>query len=207
MKRHEDAPSTYAAPIYRRKLPTPRPDATTTPYKPEPALNMREYEHILGIIHNMNLVVERSPRAFSSMDEESLRHHFLVALNSHYQGDATGETFNFEGKTDILIRVDGRNVFIAECKFWRGAESLRRTIDQLLGYASWRDTKAAIILFNRNKNLSDVLAQIPGIAAAHSNFKRQMSRETETEFRFIFHQRDDKNREVIITVLVFEVPA
>lgn len=50
IKRHEDAPSTYAAPIYRRKLPIQVPTATTAPYKPEPALEMREYEHILGII-------------------------------------------------------------------------------------------------------------------------------------------------------------
>jgi hypothetical protein len=30
------------------------------------------------------------------------------------------------------------------------------TIAQLLGYVSWRDTKTAIVIFNRNKNFSRV---------------------------------------------------
>jgi hypothetical protein len=56
-----------------------------------------------------------------------------VQLNSQYEGGATGETSNFEGKTDILIRTESRTVFIAECKYWRGAKSLLAAIDQLLG--------------------------------------------------------------------------
>jgi hypothetical protein len=56
-----------------------------------------------------------------------------------------------QGKTDILIRIDGKNIFIAECKFWTGPKGFTETIDQLLGYLSWRDTKAAIVMFNRKK--------------------------------------------------------
>ena len=78
---------------------------------------MGDYEHILSVISNMVAVMERSPRAFKDMGEEDLRTHFLVHLNGHYEGQATGETFNYEGKTDILIRAGGRNIFIAECKF------------------------------------------------------------------------------------------
>jgi hypothetical protein len=40
------------------------------------------------------------------MREEDLRQHFLVQLNGQYEGQATGETFNFQGKTDILIRAE-----------------------------------------------------------------------------------------------------
>jgi hypothetical protein len=40
--------------------------------------------------------------------EEDLRQHFLAQLNGHFEGSATGETFNYEGKTDILIRERGR---------------------------------------------------------------------------------------------------
>ena len=43
------------------------------------------------------------------------------ALNTHYRGKATAEAFNFHGKTDILIRHDNQNLFIAECKYWSGA--------------------------------------------------------------------------------------
>jgi hypothetical protein len=45
------------------------------------------------------------------------------------------------GKTDILIRDNDKNIFIAECKFWGGPKLFKETIDQLLGYTSWRDTK------------------------------------------------------------------
>jgi hypothetical protein len=182
------------------------PPATTQPFKPEPALEMQGYEEILATVSNMAVVLERSPKAFESMHEEDLRTHFLVALNAQFEGKATGETFNYEGKTDILIRVEGRNIFIAECKFWTGQQGLIDTIDQLLGYASWRDTKTAILLFNRNKNLTSVLEKIPVSVSGHASFKRQVDYPSETGFRFIFKQKNDANREIIMTVLVFDVP-
>jgi hypothetical protein len=153
LKRREGVPATYAAPTIKRKIrPAPSPKGTP-PFKPEPALAQEEYEYILGVLANMAAVMERSPKAFVNMEEEHLRDHFLAQLNGHYEGHATAETFNGEGKTDILIRVDGKNIFIAECKFWGGPVKLTEAMDQLLGYASWRDTKTAIIVFNRNKNL------------------------------------------------------
>ena len=182
------------------------PKASTEPFVPEPTLDMKEYEHILSVISNMVVVIERSPKAFRGMCEEDLRQHFLVQLNAQYEGQATGETFNFEGKTDILIRYNGKNIFIAECKFWRGPKSLKDAIDQILNYASWRDTKTALLVFNRGKNFSRILAQIPEVVKAHPNFKRALSYPSETGFRYILHHRDDPNRELILTILAFEVP-
>jgi hypothetical protein len=34
-------------------------------------------------------------------------------------------------------------------------------LDQILGYLSWRDTKVALIVFNRRKDISVVLTAIP----------------------------------------------
>ena len=141
IRRRKGAPSTFVSPAVKRRV-TPRlPQPSAAATKPEPILDMEEYEHILSVISNMVMVMERSPSAFKGMGEEDLRQHFLVQLNGQYEGQATGETFNFEGKTDILIRHEGKNIFIAECKFWSGPSGLKKTIDQLLGYASWRDTK------------------------------------------------------------------
>lgn len=53
------------------------------------------------------------------MDEEALRSHFLVQLNGHLEGQATGETFNYHGKTDILIR-SGANLYTDELKSYEG---------------------------------------------------------------------------------------
>lgn len=182
------------------------PSSSTKPFTPEPELDMQEYESILEIITNMVSVIERSPRSFKSMKEEDLRQHFLVQLNGQYAGQATAETFNVSGKTDILLRVQDKNIFIAECKFWRGAKSFVETIDQLLGYVQWRDSKTAILIFNRQKNLSDVLKQIPTLVKEHPNFKREVEYPSETGFRYVLHHNDDRNREIYLTILVFEVP-
>lgn len=155
----------------------------------------------------MVAVMERSPKAFKGMKEEDLRQHFLVQLNGQYEGQATGETFNFEGKTDILIRTAGKNVFIAECKFWDGPESIRRAIDQLLGYASWRDTKTAFLVFNRSKNLSSVIQKVKEAVKTHPNVLRELPYASETGLRVVLHHRDDRARELILRVLIFEVPA
>ncbi len=208
MRVRDDAPRTYAVPAQRRKPPVERrKPGAIEPFKPEPELLEKEYEHILDILSSMVSVIERSPEAFRRMKEEHLRDQFLVQLNSHYEGSASGETFNFDGKTDILIREQDRNIFIAECKFWHGPKTLTSTIDQLLGYLTWRDTKTAILLFNRTKNLSAVLAKVPEMMEAHANYRRTVSIEGETRFRYVFAHRDDPDRELTITVLVFEVPA
>jgi len=110
LRRREDAPQTYVVPTVRRKVKPSMPKASTAPFVPEPTIGMEEYEHILSVITNMVAVMERSPCAFISMNEENLRQHFLVQLNGQYEGQATGETFNFEGRTDILIRYNGRNI-------------------------------------------------------------------------------------------------
>lgn len=207
LKKRQDAPKSYSVPVKRRRPKIQRPKVDTEDaFEPEPALAESEYNEILKIVQSMVEVIERSPHAFSEMGEEDLRQHFLVQLNGQYQGQATGETFNYTGKTDILIRVDGKNIFIAECKFWRGPKSLRETIDQLLGYTSWRDTKAAILLFNRNKYFSKVLEKVPGVAEKHGCYKRTIGVENETTFRYVFHQPSDPNRELLLTVLAFDVP-
>jgi hypothetical protein len=207
IKERDGESRTYAAPEVRRKLAQCFPSASEIPYKPEPTLTNADYDHILNVIQNMVHVMERSPSAFTSMDEESIRSHFLVQLNGHYEGKATGETFNYQGKTDILIRSEGKNIFIAECKFWSGPKKLIDTIDQLLGYSSWRDTKVAVIIFNRNKDFTKVLESIQETSKVHSNFKRQIAFASETMFRYVFAHRDDPNRELLLTVMVFDVPA
>lgn len=206
MKERQNAPKTYVPPEVRKKISPVMPPASSAPYKPEPTLGEKDYEHILGVMQGMTQVMELSPSAFHHVDEEALRSHFLVQLNGHYQGQATGETFNYEGKTDILIRSEGRNIFIAECKFWSGPKKLSETIDQLLGYSSWRDTKTAVIVFNRNRDFSKVLAAIPEAVRAHPQYKKDLPGSTESVFRYLFANRDDRNRELSLTVMAFDVP-
>lgn len=61
------------------------PDAPVTPYVPEPVMTDEHYEHVLRVSQNMSMVMERSPSAFASADEETVRDHFLVQLNGHFE--------------------------------------------------------------------------------------------------------------------------
>jgi len=211
IKRRENIPNTYTIPSIRKKPKFEPPRVSGETFKPEPTLALEEYENILEMIYDMALVMERSPKTFSKLKEEEIRDHFLMILNAHYEGQATGETFNYGGKTDILIRVKNKNVFIAECKFWKGAKKLVETIDQLIGYTSWRDTKTAILLFNKNKNFGSVLSKIKPSVKSHTCYKRDWALKrdklkSETIFSYVLHQPEDVNREIILTIMAFNVP-
>lgn len=206
LKRRPDAAQTYSVPGVVRKPQIQRPIVKEKSFAPEPTLVESEYEHILGIIRSMVSVMERSPKEFIHLGEEGLRSHFLVQLNGQYQGRATGETFNYHGKTDILIREGDRNVFIAECKIWKGEGELLKAIDQILSYLHWRDTKTALMVFNRNKSFSDVLAKIAPTVQGHKCCKRLIKNVGETEWRFLFHNPDDSNRELHLAVMLFDIP-
>jgi hypothetical protein len=207
LKRRPGAPTTYAAPTVRKKVVPTLPPASSVPYAPEPVLDMELYEHILSVIQNMAQVMERSPSTFATVDEEGLRQHFLVQLNGQFEGAATGETFNHSGKTDILLRHNGRNVFIAECKFWKGPKQFGGAIVQLLSYTAWRDTKTAILVFNKGTAMSTVLSAVKAGVEAHANFKRTLPWKHESGYRFVLHQNGDPSREITLTVLVFDVPS
>lgn len=207
VRRDPNASETYIAPEVQRKL-APREKSITKDNGKilEPVLDYQEFLHIISVCRNMYQVIERSPHAFSAMGEEDLRTHFLVQLNGQYQGQATGETFNFQGKTDILIRIDGKNIFVAECKFWKGEKGFKETLDQLLSYACWRDSRLSLIIFSRNEDFSQVLAKIPEAATSHSNFVSAVSENpAEAEFSYKFKSANDPHITHHVTVMAFNM--
>ena len=206
MKRRPESVVSNAVPVVRKKRPVELPPASKGAFKPEPMLPEMEYEHILTVIDHMSQSIERSPSTFVNMKEEQIRDLILVNLNGHYEGDATGETFNAQGKTDILIRANGRNAFIAECKFWAGPKSLLAAIDQILNYLTWRDTKAALLLFCRTVDFTNTLSKIVAIVPEHLHFKRELRKISDTHVRYLFRQKDDPARELYLAVQAFCIP-
>jgi hypothetical protein len=204
LRHRADAPLTYISPKVRPKLPAITSVLGT--FQPEPTIAEAEYQNILHIIENMSFVMERNPRVFSTAPEETIRDHYLVQLNGQYDGSATGETFNGHGRTDILVRDGGANLFIAECKIWHGPKQFIEAIDQLLGYVTWRDTKTAIIVFNRNQATTRVIDAAKTAIEAHANYKRGASLENPTRLRAVLGKPDDPARDVIITVIVVPIP-
>lgn len=206
IKRRPDADTSSNIPLVRKKLSLPLPRTPLEPFKPEPTLSDTEYDDILEIIDRLALQIERSPSTFIQMKEESIRDIILVSLNGHYEGKATGETFNAEGKTDILIRSAGRYAFIAECKYWEGEKALGAAIDQILDYLTWRDTKASLIIFSRNVDFTRVLSSVIQSVPQHPNFKSHLKRISETHNRYLFRQKHDTARELYLAVQVFNIP-
>jgi len=208
IKRRTDVSHTYDIPEIRRKIDIKNisPKATVA----EPTLPVVEYEYILKVMKSMAFAMERSPTTFMSLNEPQIRDFFLISLNGHYEGNATGETFNGAGKTDILIRYKDQNAFIAECLMWKGAEYLSEKITQLFGYITWRDTKTAINIFSTNKDLSGILDKIKEVMESHPNFKskiklQSVELQTETIFCYEFLHPTDKGKSILLTVMAFQI--
>lgn len=179
--------------------------------EPEYLLDYTQYEDILSIIKNTGIEFERHPDTIIGLNEESIRSLFLVPLNGAFSGIGSGETFNKLGKTDILMRYKNNNVFIAECKFWDGEKIVLDSIDQLFKYITWRDTKTALMIFSKLKGFTSVVKQIPAIIASHPNYFMPDKIENsdlinETISRYKFHHPDDEEREITLTVMLFNIP-
>jgi hypothetical protein len=207
LRKRDDAPQTYKLPEKPKPLaPKPVPKASTPQAEQEFTLSEADYQEILRICASMSLVMERSPTVFEKAEEEHIRVHYLVQLNGQYQGAATGETFNGKGKTDILIRHQDKNIFVAECKYWAGHEALITTTNQLLGYTTWRDTKTALIIFSRRVDFTNVISEAQRAMKDHPLYKSGPTKEGESRFRYIFKHPNDDQREIIITLMLFDMP-
>jgi hypothetical protein len=203
--RREDAPR-FAVPVRRKEIAIKPPRSPSTSSLAEPFLDDQVYEDILKVLESMGILIERNPTTFARIPEEVLRDHFLLQLNGQFEGAATGETFNASGKTDVLIRENNRNIFIAECKYWNGAKSLTEAIDQLFGYLTWRDSKAALIVFSRNRNFSRVVEEAGNAFRTHPQFRAIKPYPSESGFRGVFARIDDEDRSIMVTAMIFNVP-
>jgi hypothetical protein len=205
--RPDDRSKTYIAQdIVRRPAPVlPRmPDSK--PMVLEPVLGDEVFEHILSVLRLAAAQMERSPKTYEGMGEEDRRQVLLTALNTHYSGDGTAEAFNVGGKTDILVRHEGSNLFIGECKFWGGQKVFTATIDQLLGYQAWRDTKLAIIMFVREKGLTSIIETARKTLGDHPQFVEWQDAATEMELRAVVSWPGDQRRHADLNVFLVSTP-
>ena len=200
-----DVPSTFSVPVAKAKPVIRKPDAPNQAFSPEPTLDPGTYRAILEHCRNLGREMERHPDLYRDRGEEALRDLFLLTLSPHFES-VSAETFNRRGKTDILIRHDKANVFVAECKFWGGAKAFLATIDQALSYLTWRDSKVAILCFNPNQQHGPVLTEIQRQAPIHPCFVKDHGQVEEGWHGYEFHLPNDPSRSVQLAVLCFHVP-
>lgn len=207
VRKRDNLPETYSIPT--PKIPKqiiPKPVASLNNSKIEPTVDVDTYNEILTVIHDVGKAIERMPSTYRGKDEETLRDHILVSLEPRFIGSTTGETFNKIGKTDILLRYEHSNVFVAECKFWGGEKMYQETINQILGYLSWRDSKAAVILFVKNSNFSSILQKVKDCTPNHPNYVSFEGERENTWLSYKFSLNGDADRKIFLTILVFHFP-
>ncbi len=172
-----------------------------------PELGEPAYFEILDRIIQLGVNLEKYPNVTRSMDEESIRDYFLPHLNSISKDhSATGETFNKKGRTDILIQDNaGHNVFIAECKLWKGTSYIFEAINQLLErYVSWRDEKTALLVFNKDvSGFSEVIRKGSEAVKNHPNCINMIGKRKETSFSYLFRQLEDPEKTIKLELVLF----
>lgn len=185
---------------YRQVVVRP---ARRDPAEPVPSV---EFDGILGLIEHVGRQWELYPANTQRWGEDEFRNSILGYLNLPYRGQATGETFIRNGKSDILIRDDGIEIFIAECKIWGGQAKVHEELDQLFSrYQTWRATKSSLIYFNRGKNTTEVLQQLRRVLPSHPAFLGSTGEPGPTQQRYRFRHPADPQRIFELAVLVFAV--
>jgi hypothetical protein len=176
--------------------------------KMEPHVADAMYEDVLRTLGSLARALERLPRTASRFREEELRDVALFILNSNYEGAARGEVFNGNGKTDLLLAWKDRNAFIGECKFWKGTKGFSDAIDQLMSYLVWQDTKAALILFIKHGEPTDVIEKADKALRAHASF-RSASEAVDRAVRrdYIMVSAADSQRYIKLALLPVVVPS
>ncbi len=170
-------------------------------------LSSETYNSIVDSLFSMSLVFEKNPETFVNMKEPDIRNIFLVFLNVLYQGEATGETFNKYGRTDILVKHEGINIFLAECKIWHRKQTLIDAIAQVLNYATWRDSDIAVLLFNRTVKMSTVLNQVDEIAKTQPGYEDDILVDRNNGiFKYVFKRTGDAEIKFNLSILVFNIP-
>ncbi|PWV54410.1 hypothetical protein [Chitinophaga sp. S165] len=170
-------------------------------------LNDDTYFQIIDYIVLLGKNLENYKDLSDKFNEERYRDYFLPFLNAvspHYS--AKGEVFNRLGKTDILVSDnDGNNLFIAECKIWRGEAYLLNGVDQLLSsYVNWRDEKTAVIIFNRDvKQFSQVLLTATAAMEQHPLCLQALGQRSDASWSYLFRNPDDEHKIIRVELVLF----
>lgn len=204
LKLKENAPNTTPILLKKKKKKEAVFPNRKAPEK-EYEISNADYENIKNIILLACTSMEKSARTFTKLLEEELRDVILSNLNTHYQGTASGETFNKVGKTDIYIPFENKAAYIAECKVWHGNKKFIEAIDQLCGYTTWRDTKTSLVIFNKdNKNFGALLDSVNNSLRTSERCK-EIIQIGHNQWQGIFTKEVDSKDTLTINVTVYDL--
>ena len=200
------SPKNIEVPVIKKVVPIPSMTGSK-----EISYKLKEeiYRDILQHIYQLYKGYEKHVSTYRGKHEQDLRDLILPPLNSTFIGmNSSGETFNKNGKTDIITKApDNSNVFIAECKIWRGEVQLSEAIDQLLKYVTWRDTQTALILFVKNSGIKEIVEKAKNTMIQHRCFFSRCGNGCgESSFSYIFHTSEDEKCHIALELMIFHFP-
>lgn len=155
-----------------------KPNTSEEDYK----LDREKVIGIISLLNNQSLQFEKTPQVYNKLGETELRDLLLSNLNSIFEVKATGETFNNKGKSDIYLNIDKGNILVAECKFYSGKKNSHKTIDQLIGYLSWRHNYGIVINYCKKKDFSKIIQEADTIIKTHPSYKNGFEQLEKTHF-------------------------
>lgn len=201
-----DTTSIFSVPTVVR-IDVPKPLASEGKrFSSEPTMGKDTYDDILKVVYDSGRSMERKPSLYRNKNEEELRDQFLFILETRYRGTtAGGETFNRTGKTDIILKFadDGSNLFVAECKIWKGSSQFLEAISQIIRYLTWRDSKAALLFFVKNRDFTKVLETVQESVSTHPNFVKKNGVRGDSSFGYVFNLPQDSEKNVNLEVILF----
>jgi len=204
---NKNTDSIFSVPAIKKvDIPQPKVDKNKE-FASIPTMSQNMYKDILKVVYDAGKSMEKKPALYIDKDEEGLRDQFLFILETRYEGiTATGETFNKNGKTDIILKysADNTNLFVAECKFWKGPSEFHQAINQLFDrYLTWRDSKVALMFFVQNKDFTKVLETVKQEAKKHSYYKKVLNYNGESTFSYVYRLPNDEDKDVFLELILF----
>jgi hypothetical protein len=115
----------------------------------------------MAVIEQYANVLSTNAQLHQGLNENSLRAHIVQRLvDARYQ--AVSEAHSYQGHADIVVKkatfggVSVGNQLVAECKIWGGQLALSDALSQLCKYVTGSDGQAALIVFVKEGDFSDI---------------------------------------------------
>lgn len=183
--------------IIQKNTTLPKPNVSDPYYY----ISNEDYDLIIQIINRCMIQYERTPETFKDLGEEDIRNIILGAINANFNFSGSAESFSNKGHTDIMIETENKAAFIAECKLWKGKSYVSSGINQLLNYATYKDGKLALLVFNKdNKDFDNVISEMTNLINEH-NFMISKIYNKNNVWQYKFHSQTNETAVTVTFIL------
>ena len=169
-------------------------------------------DRILRVLFDAGRHFEKRYETYTKLTEPELRDILLSFLNNEFRDEASGETIQGKGKTDVYIKNpnDHREIVIIECKKWNGKTKYLEGFKQMLGYLTGREKKSILLTFSNNIHFSDVSCHAKEATKKHNCYIENSIEDLESgsdihESNFISKHKLSKSAKVKVYHLFFNL--